>query len=49
MIGLSVHTEEQMKRDMVSAGAETLLPKECAADELTATIVKCYDERVTRT
>ncbi|MDC8450327.1 MAG: PAS domain S-box protein [Nitrospira sp.] len=46
VIGLSVHTEEHMKHEMVSAGAETLLSKECAAEELTATIVKYRDERL---
>ncbi|WHZ27868.1 MAG: putative histidine-kinase [Nitrospira sp.] len=46
VIGLSVHTEEHMKREMVSAGAETLLSKEWAAEELIAMIVKCRDERL---
>jgi CheY-like chemotaxis protein len=46
VIGLSIHTEEHMKREMVSAGAETLLSKEWAAEELIATIVKCRDERL---
>ena len=46
VIGLSIHTEERMKREMVSAGAETLLSKEWAAEELIATIVKCRDERL---
>ncbi|HET9394696.1 MAG TPA: response regulator, partial [Nitrospiraceae bacterium] len=47
VIGLSVHTDEQMTRDMISAGAETLLSKECAAEELAITIVKGHDKRVT--
>lgn len=42
MIWLSCHTEEHMKQDMLSAGVETLLSKECAAEELTAGIVKSY-------
>jgi PAS domain S-box-containing protein len=46
VIGLSIHTEEHMKREIVSAGAETLLSKEWAAEELIATIVKCRDERL---
>lgn len=45
VIGLSVHTDEHMRREMISAGAEALVSKECAADELPATIVKYYDER----
>lgn len=46
VIGLSIHTEERRKREIVSACAETLLSKECAAEELIATIVKSYDKRV---
>lgn len=46
VIGLSVHTEEHMKREMISAGAETLLSKESAGEELIAMIVKCRNERL---
>jgi CheY-like chemotaxis protein len=45
VIGLSVHRDEQTIHDMLTAGAEAVLSKESAADELTATIVKSYDER----
>ena len=45
VIGLSCHTEEHMKQDLLAAGAETLLSKEDAADILCTTIVACYDER----
>lgn len=48
VIGLSAHTKEHMKQNILSAGAETLLSKEFAADELIPTILKCYDERVAR-
>jgi CheY-like chemotaxis protein len=46
VIGLSVHADELMKDKMISVGAETLLPKEFADEELIAAIVKSYDERL---
>jgi PAS domain S-box-containing protein len=46
VIGLSVHIEAHIQQAMRSAGAETLLSKECAAEELAAAIVTCHDERV---
>jgi PAS domain S-box-containing protein len=42
VIGLSCHAEEHIKQDMLSAGAEVLLSKERAADELAANIVTIY-------
>jgi CheY-like chemotaxis protein len=48
VIGMSAHSEERMKRDIVSAGAETLLSKECSANDLIPTIIKCCDGRVPR-
>lgn len=48
VIGLSGHAEEHMKQDMLSAGAETLLSKECATEELTAKIVNIYTQRSRR-
>jgi two-component system invasion response regulator UvrY len=46
VIGLSAHTDEQMKQDLLSAGAETLLSKENAADELIPMIIQCHDRQV---
>jgi len=48
VIGLSGHAEEHIKQDMLSAGAETLLSKECATEELTAKIVNIYIQRSRR-
>lgn len=45
VIGLSAHTEEHMKRDILSSGAEILLSKEYAADELVPAILRCCDGR----
>lgn len=47
VIGLSAHTEEHMKHALLSAGAETLLSKECAAEELIPTIVEYHSGRKT--
>jgi PAS domain S-box-containing protein len=46
VIGLSAHTEEHLKQDLLSAGAETLLSKEYAADELIPTIIQYHDRQV---
>ena len=45
VLGLSVDTDESTQGLMMAAGAETLLSKECAADELTAAIVKHHSKR----
>ena len=45
VVGISVHTDAHMRDAMVKAGAETLLAKECAADELYQAIVHSYDAR----
>ena len=45
VIGLSVHTDEQTRCEMVSAGAEALVSKECASDDLIAAIITSYDKR----
>lgn len=46
VIGLSVHIEPHIQQAMLSAGAETLLSKECAAEELTAAIIQAYGKRL---
>jgi two-component system invasion response regulator UvrY len=46
VIGLSAHTEEHLKQDLLASGAETLLSKEYAADELIPTIIQYHDRQV---
>jgi CheY-like chemotaxis protein len=45
VIGLSFHTEPPIVRDLMEAGAETLLSKDNADQDLAATIIRSYAER----
>ncbi|OQW32810.1 MAG: hypothetical protein A4E19_05495 [Nitrospira sp. SG-bin1] len=44
VIGLSAHTVDHLKQSLLSAGAKTLLSKECAAEELIPTIIESCSE-----